>query len=120
MEKTFQITQAKAARLAGFLWVLTMATSMFATLYGFSRHVVRGDVAQTANNIIANETSFRIGIAWLGIFASALLALGSFTIIIFPAISKLLYPNRMVPMFFYEVGLGLWLWIKGARLPDTK
>lgn len=234
MEKTFEITQAKAARLAGFLWVLTMATSMFATLYGFSRHVVRGDVAQTANNIIANETSFRIGIAgmlftsigvivliwafytllkpvnrelallavlcrmaetiilcivpihqlttlkylsnvnylkafepdqlhalanismgtyssgvyvgficlglgslvfaylllksgyvpkvfaWLGIFASALMALGSFTIIIFPAISKLLYPYGMVPMFFYEVGLGLWLWIKGARLPDTK
>ena len=227
---THQITQAKAARLAGFLWVLTMATSMFATLYGFSRNVVAGDVAKTAANIMANETSFRVGVAsmlfttlgvmvliwafyillkpvnrelallallfrigeavilcivpiqqlvtlkylansdylkafepdqlyalanismstygsgvyvgficlglgsivfaylflisgyvpkgfaWLGIFASILLTLGSFFVIIFPDIRTLVYPYGMMPMFFYEVGLGFWLWIKGAKL----
>jgi hypothetical protein len=61
--QTSGITQTRAARLAGFLWVLTMATSMFATLYGFSRNVVPGDVAKTAANIIAHETSFRVGVA---------------------------------------------------------
>lgn len=57
------ITQQQAARLAGFLWILTMASSMFATLYGFSRHVVQGDVLKTAANIMTNEISFRVGIA---------------------------------------------------------
>ncbi len=57
------VTQFMAARVAGFFWILTMASSMFATLYGFSRHIVPGDVAKTASNIIANETSFRLGIA---------------------------------------------------------
>ena len=228
------MTQAKAARLAGFLWVLTMATSIFATMYCFSRHVVVGDVTKTAANIIANETTFRVGIAtmlltslgvivliwafyillkpvnrelallavlfrigeaiilcmmpiqqlvtlkylgnanhlkafepdqlnalanismstygsgvyvgficlglgsiifaylflksgyvpsafaWLGIFASVLLTLGSFFLIIFPAIRTIVYPYGMLPMFFYEIGLGFWLWIKGVRLPESK
>lgn len=234
MEKTFEITQTKAARLAGFLWVLTMATSMFATLYGFSRNVVRGDVAKTAANIMANETAFRVGIAsmlftsiavivliwafyvvlkpvnrelaglalllrmaetivltvvpiyqfttlkylsqapylkafepeqlyalanlsmstygsgvyvgficlgmgstifaylflksgyvpkafaWLGIFASLLLTLGSFMIIIFPEVSAYVYPYGMVPMFLYEVGFGFWLWIKSVKVQEIK
>jgi hypothetical protein len=234
MEKTYEMTQAKAARLAGFLWVLTMITSMVATLYGFSRHVVAGDVAKTAANIMANETSFRAGIAiflftslgvivliwafyillrpvnrelaliallfrlaecvilcimpiqqlvtlkylsnatylkvfepdqlyalanlsmstygsgvyvgfvclglgsivfaylflksgyvpkafaWLGIFASVLLALGSFAVIVFPDIRWLVYPYGMVPMFLYEVGFGFWLWIKGVKIDEPK
>jgi hypothetical protein len=55
--------------------------------------------------------------AWLGIIASALLTVGSFLVIIFPDTRSLVYPYGMVPMFLYEVGLGLWLWIKGVKLP---
>ena len=231
---TYEMTQAKAARLAGFLWVFTMVTSMLAELYCFSPLIVSGDVAQTSINIMANETTFRVGIAsmlftsiavvvliWAfyillspvnknlaliavllrmaetiiicvapinqlvalkylgsakylkafepdqlyaltnismstygsslyvgfvclglgstvfaylfyksgyvpkafaawGIFSSLLLGLGSFSIIIFPELRNLVYPYGMVPMFFYEVGLGFWLWIKGARLPEMK
>jgi hypothetical protein len=56
--------------------------------------------------------------AWLGIFASALMILGSFVVIIFPDIRSLVYPYGMVPMFLYEVGFGFWLWIKGVKLPE--
>jgi hypothetical protein len=223
------ISQAKAATIAGSLYVITMATSMIAEMACISPLIVRGDVAATAANIIAHQTQFRIGIAtmlfttlavvplfwglyvilkpvnrdlallavfwrltetalistalinhlvalkylagndylkvfadnqlyalmnvsmstygsalftgfvplgfgsaifaWLfyksayvprfigalGIFASLLLGLSCFLLIIFPKISPIVYPYSMVPMFFYEVGLGLWLWIKGVK-----
>ena len=57
------ITQSEAARLAGFIYLLTMATGIFAAFYVPSQLYVSGDVAQTANNIIAHERLFRLGIA---------------------------------------------------------
>lgn len=57
------ITQSEAARLAGFIYLLTMATGIFASFYVPSQLYVSGDVAQTASNIIAHETLFRLGIA---------------------------------------------------------
>jgi hypothetical protein len=49
--------------------------------------------------------------AW-GIFSSLVMAIVTLAIMVFPslAVVGLLY---MVPMFFYEVGLGLWLLVKG-------
>lgn len=51
----------------------------------------------------------------LGIVASALLALGSLEMIVMPELRTLIYPWYMVPMFFFEVGLGLWLLVKGLK-----
>jgi len=56
-------------------------------------------------------------LAGWGIFASAALALGSLAVILSPwfaANASLLY---MIPMFFYEVPLGLWFLIKGVNAP---
>ncbi len=39
-------------------------------------------------------------------------------LVIFPELRTLVYPYGMVPMFFYEVGLGFWLLIKGVKLPE--
>jgi hypothetical protein len=50
-----------------------------------------------------------------GIFSSLLLAIGSLAVILSPwfaANASLVY---MIPMFFYEVPLGLWFLIKGVR-----
>ncbi len=54
--------------------------------------------------------------AW-GIFSSLLLALVTLVIMVFPALGAALGLTYMVPMFFYEVGLGLWLLIKGLHEP---
>lgn len=51
--------------------------------------------------------------AW-GIFSSLLLALYSFGIVLSPATRDFFYV-AMVPMFLYEVGLGLWLLFTGVR-----
>jgi hypothetical protein len=54
-------------------------------------------------------------LAWLGIVASFLLAAGSFAILLAPGLQTILYPTYMVPMFFFEVGMGIWLLVKGLR-----
>jgi hypothetical protein len=54
--------------------------------------------------------------AW-GIFASLLLAVGTLFIIVFPAIGGVAGMAYMAPMGLYEVGLGLWLVVKGIRPP---
>jgi len=52
--------------------------------------------------------------AW-GMFASLLLALGSLAVILFPWFEANASMAFMVPMFFYEVPLGLWFLVKGVR-----
>jgi Domain of unknown function (DUF4386) len=53
-------------------------------------------------------------IATWGIFSSLLLALYSFGVVLSPAITAFFYV-AMLPMFLYEVGLGLWLLFKGVN-----
>ena len=58
-------SQHKAARLAGLLYLIAMATGLFAEFYVRfpSSLIVSGDAAKTAGNITANELLYRIGIA---------------------------------------------------------
>jgi len=67
-----EVSQRTAARVAGFMYLFTMATAVFAAFYVESRIIVYNDAAQTASNIIASERLFRIGIAselitWAGV-----------------------------------------------------
>ncbi|MEA2337393.1 MAG: hypothetical protein QOE82_1400 [Thermoanaerobaculia bacterium] len=57
-------------------------------------------------------------IAVLGIFASLVMAFVTLAIMLFPSLS-VIGLTYMAPMFFYEVGLGLWLLFKGIRMPIT-
>ena len=52
--------------------------------------------------------------AW-GIFSSLVLTLVTLVVMVFPALGTALGLTYMAPMFFYEVGLGLWLLIKGLQ-----
>ncbi len=66
MENQTVITsQLKAARLAGLLFLIAMATGLFAEFYVHfpSSLIVSGDAAKTASNITSNEILYRIGIA---------------------------------------------------------
>ena len=56
----------------------------------------------------------RILAGW-GIFASLLLAAGSLAVMLSPWFADNLTMAFMVPMFFYEVPLGLWLLLKGVN-----
>jgi len=55
------------------------------------------------------------GLAWLGIVASLLLSVMSLLTIVFPRVYEVLGMSYMLPMGLYEVGLGLWLLIKGLK-----
>ena len=52
----------KIARIAGLLYLVNGVTGFFGIIYVPSRLVVSGNVAATANNILASERLFRAGI----------------------------------------------------------
>lgn len=56
----------------------------------------------------------RVLAAW-GIFSSLALAIGTLIFMVFPKLEASMMLAHMVPMFFYEVGLGLWLVFKGIE-----
>lgn len=106
--KTFEASQLHSlARLAisvqglgmsvGFI-LLGLGSTVFAYLLLKSRYVPRALAA------------------W-GIFSSLVLAIVTWTIIVFPSLGHVLGLGYMAPMFFYEVGLGLWLLVKGIHAP---
>jgi Domain of unknown function (DUF4386) len=52
----------KTARLAGVLYLVNGVTGFFGIIYVPSRLIVSGNAAATANNILASERLFRLGI----------------------------------------------------------
>jgi uncharacterized protein DUF4386 len=55
--------QQTAARVAGFTYLFTVATVIFAQFGIHDRLIVEGNAAETARNIMAHERLFRISIA---------------------------------------------------------
>lgn len=55
--------------------------------------------------------------AW-GIFSSVVLAGVTLAIMVFPAAGQVLGLTYMAPMGIYEVGLGIWLLVRGIRAAD--
>jgi hypothetical protein len=58
---TIEPAQQTAARVAGLLFLVMMVTGMFAEFYARGPLIVPDDAAQTAANIAASETLFRLG-----------------------------------------------------------
>ena len=83
----------------GFVF-LGLGSTVFAYLLFKSRYVPRA-------------------LAGWGVFASLALAIGSLAAILFPWFAANTSMTYMVPMFFYEVPLGLWFLVKGVRAPTT-
>jgi predicted membrane protein len=52
----------KTARIAGVLYLVNGATGFFGIAYVPSKLIVSGNAAATANNILASERLFRLGI----------------------------------------------------------
>ncbi len=60
---TIDESQRKAAKVAGFTYLFTLATVVFAQFGVHNRLIVEGNAAETARNIMAHERLFRISIA---------------------------------------------------------
>lgn len=59
---TAQTSPLIIARVAGFLYLVTVPLGIFSLMYVPSTLIVPGDAAATANNIMASESLFRLGI----------------------------------------------------------
>lgn len=68
-------SQRKAARVAGFMSLFTMAVVVFAHYVIYAPLMVPGNVAETARNIIAHEQLFRLTIACYLIYGVGLVVL---------------------------------------------
>src|SRR3970040_1324650 len=60
--QTTEMSPLVRARVAGALYLIANLFAPFTLLYLPSLFIVRGDAAATANNIIASESLFRVGI----------------------------------------------------------
>ena len=60
--KSIISSQAKAAKVAGFMYLIGMAASIFVELYLRGSLIVRGNALETADKIMAHETQFRVAI----------------------------------------------------------
>jgi len=56
-------------------------------------------------------------LAAFAILAPLLLTAGSLTFVLFPKQWAVVFPGYMVPMFFFEVGMAMWLLARGLREP---
>lgn len=55
-------TDRNVARFAGFLYLVVYVTGILGTLYLPSKIIIPGDLAATANNLIANELLYRLAV----------------------------------------------------------
>lgn len=75
LNRIVDLSQRKAARVAGVLYLLVIVFGVFVELVVRSRIIVPGDAATTASNIMTSEWLFRIG------FASDILMILSFLLL---------------------------------------
>ncbi len=73
--RTIEPAQQTAARVAGFAYLISFATVVFAQFRIHDRLIVAGNPAETARNIIAHERLFRISIACALIYCLAVVVL---------------------------------------------
>jgi len=88
---TIDQSQRKAARVAGFTCLFTMAIVVFANFGIHERLMVAGDAAATARNIIAHERLFRFSIACDLIYCAGL-------VILLTALRDLMQAGNVTPV----------------------
>ncbi len=94
------LSPSKAARIAGFLYLIYFVVEILADIFGRSPLNVLRDAATTASNIVAHELQFRIGIVG-DLFAGVLFFLAAW------ALYTLLKPvNKNLALLFLLLNLG--------------
>ena len=102
---TIDESQRKAARVAGFAYLITFATVVYVNFGIHDRLLVKNN-AETARNILAHETLFRLGIA-----SDLIYSIG--TVVLLSALYVILKPvNRglaLLAAFWRLVWVLMWL-----------
>ena len=83
-----EISLKKTARLAGLFWVLSAVTAGFSLVYVRPQLIAFADATATANNILANESLFRMAIASTLFSQVFLLFFGLMAFRLFKGLSK--------------------------------
>ena len=89
---TFPIdeTQRKAARAVGFTYLFALVTGVFAEFYAREKLIVYDNAAQTAQNILAHEGLFRLGVvANLTTFAADIVLITALYVVLRPVAANL-------------------------------
>ena len=81
-------TQCKAARVAGLMFLFSLTVPLLNWTFVLSGFIVAEDVIATANNIMANELLFRIGITVELIMSVGLLVLAQALYIILKPVNR--------------------------------
>ena len=82
------MSQSKAARVAGLLWLIVIVFGVFANLIVRMSLKVPGDAAATANNIMNNEFLFRISLVSDLLIAVCWFLLGLALYLVFKPVNK--------------------------------
>ena len=99
-------SQRKAARVAGFAYLITFATVVYVNFGIHDRLIVAGNVAETARNIMAHERLFRIGIAGDLIYCAGIVVLLTALYVILKPVSRGL---ALLAAFWRLVWVLIWL-----------
>ena len=89
------------ARVAGILWVITIATGVFAEFFVRAKLIVPADPAATARNILENEAMYRLGYAAEFFGTAAYLALTAILYRLFAPVNRTV---SLIAAFFSIVG----------------
>jgi hypothetical protein len=93
------------ARIAGALYLLSIAAGVFAALLVGGALIVDGDAAATATNILAHETLFRLSVASLLIGVACYIAV---TALLYRLLRPVHRTLSLLAAFFSLVGCALW------------
>ena len=85
---TINMEQRKAAKVAGFAFLITFAIVAFVNFGIVDPLVVENNASETARNILANEQLFRIGITGNLIYCAGLMVLYTALFVILTPINK--------------------------------
>lgn len=82
---TAELAQARAARIAGSMYLIGMATAIFGEAFVRDSLIVSGNATRTAQNIIESELLYRVGIATdLFTFASVVVLIWALYVLLRP------------------------------------
>jgi hypothetical protein len=91
------------ARAAGFFWLMTILTGMFAFVAG-ARFIVPGDAATTATNIMANESLYRLSFTANIVAAACYLAVTLFIYVLLKPVNRNI---ALLGVFFSLMGCAI-------------
>jgi len=99
-------SQRKAARVAGFTLLFGMVIVIFGEFYISANLIVPGNAAETARNILAHETLFRINIACNLIYVTNVVVLLTALYVILKPVNRSL---ALVAAFFRLIYVLMWM-----------